>query len=70
MKQIQIARAMSAGGAVKIVKKLIGEVPGNLDFEEAPSEIETYARYVGCDVALELTSAGKLWVWSIKVMGV
>lgn len=70
MKQMQLAKAIEAGahgGAVEIVKKLIGEVPGNLGFEEGLAEIEAYARYVGCDIALEL-QGDHLWVWSIKVM--
>lgn len=66
MKQIQIAKAERAEGAVEIVKKMIGEVPGNLDFVVALGEIEVYARYVGCDVALELRG-DRLWLWSVVV---
>lgn len=65
MSQIQVANR-AHGGAVQIVKRLLGEAPG-IDFDTDLEMIEAYARYVNCDVALEL-AGDRLWLWSIKVV--
>ncbi len=41
-----------AEASEQIVKKLIGEVPEFLDADLR--EVETFARFIGCDIALEL----------------